>query len=505
MTACYHELEEYIDFLREKGLLIHADALEPQEVKYISFDSRDVVQGTLFICKGVHFREEYLAAAKEKGAFCYVAEKRYENLKGIIVSDIQKAMAYMVSLYYGDVWKHLILTGITGTKGKTTTTYMVRGILDDYLKEINEKESAFLSSAEEYDGSDLAEAIGVTESISLYKHFYNAYNNGIKYFTMEIASQALKCHRVFSVWYDVGVFLNIGEDHISDIEHANYEDYFSTKLKLFEQCRMAVVNMNSDFFERVLKAAQKTERVVTFGIDRPEADFYGYDVKSEKEGVSFKVKCAGFHESFEIGMKGDFNADNALAAITICSIYGIPVKNMKAGLKKVKVPGRMEMFSDSERNIVVIVDYAHNQMSMEALFNFVKKEYPGRKISVVFGCAGDVAYGRRKAQGSLAGKYADHVYITEDNPHGESLEKICGEIAEAVKGKKAQWEIILNREAAVKKAIEAAGENAVVLVTGKGRETGQMRGLEWIKTPSDVDCVEAALNHTRKDAYAFVY
>lgn len=495
MAENYRKLKEYIDFLKEKGLLIHADAIDREEVKYISFDSRDVTQGTLFICKGVHFKEEYLEDAIKKGAFCYVAEERYENLKGIIVNDIQKAMAYIASLYYGDVWKHFILTGITGTKGKTTTTYMVKCILDDYLKEINEKESAFLSSVEEYDGSGLKEASEVTESFLLYKLFHNAYNNGIKYFTMEITSQALKCHRVFGVWYDVGVFLNIGEDHISDIEHSDHEDYFSSKLKLFEQCRTAVINMNSDHFERVLREAQKVKQVITFGIDRPEADFYGYDVRSEKEGTCFKVKSADFNESFKLGMKGDFNADNALAAIAICSIYGIPVKNMKAGLEKVKVPGRMEIFTDPERNIVVIVDYAHNQMSMEALFDFVKKEYPGRKISVVFGSVGNVAYCRRKGIGNIAGKYADHVYITENNPRDESLEKICGEIAEAVKGKKAQWEIIMNRESAIRKAIEEAEENTVVIVTGKGRESHQIRGSHSVKTPSDVDCVEDMLNH----------
>ncbi len=494
MITAYHKIEEYIELLKEKDLLVRNDLIEPRDVRYITYDSQDVTYGSLFVCKGAHFKEQYLSDALEKGAFCYVAEKSYEKGKGIIVQDIRKAMAYIAGLYYNDVWKKLYLTGITGTKGKSSTAYFVKYILDDYLKSVKGKESAIVSGIDNFDGVIFEEShLTTPESFMLYKHFNNAAESGIEYLSMEVSSQALKYDRTLGVTYDVGAFLNIGEDHISGIEHPDFEDYFTSKLRLFDQCKTAVVNRNTDHEARVLEAASHADKVITFGIDREDADLYGYDVQSGDKGISFRAKCDSFDEEFRLGIRGLFNADNALAAIAICYALNIPVKNMKNGLKKARVSGRMEVFTDGERNIDVIVDYAHNKMSFETLFQSVKAEYPDRKVFIVFGCPGKKALGRRNELGTIAGKYADHVYITEEDAGEESVLSISQEIAESVEAQGTEWDIIPDRREAVRESIEDAGKDTVILLTGKGRETRQKRGIQYIETPSDVDYVKEFL------------
>ena len=170
-------------------------------------------------------------------------------------------------------------------------------------------------------------------------------------------------------------------------------------------------------------------------------------------------------------MKGLFNADNDLAAVAIARSLNIPVEHIKSGLKKARVSGRMEVYTDASKNLDVIVDYAHNKMSFETLLQSTTKEYPGRKISIVFGCPGKKALGRRKELGEIAGRYSDHVFITEEDGGEESVTKICRELAQHVKEQHCSYDIIEDRREAIKRAIDESGENAVVLITGKGRDS----------------------------------
>ena len=174
---------------------------------------------------------------------------------------------------------------------------------------------------------------------------------------------------------------------------------------LFSQCKTACINLESDYAKMALEAADgKAQRVLTFGL-RPEADIYGYDVEPGRKGISFRVKCDSFDEEFRIGMTGLFNVQNALAAIAVSYALNIPLEYVKAGLKKARVSGRMEIYTSRSGNLDVIVDYAHNQMSFQSLFESTRKEYPGKKISIVFGCPGKKAFGRRKELGELAVKW----------------------------------------------------------------------------------------------------
>lgn len=515
MAEKIENLKTYAELLKEKEVLKETSIKEKDEdtkIKYISYNSRDIKFGTLFICKGVHFSVEYLKSAVKEGACAYISETKYdlsdieggEDIPYILVNDMRKAMAYIADMYYDHIWNRLSLIGFTGTKGKSTTTYFMRSILDEYLKDMRRPRSAVLSGIDNYDGVIEEEShLTTPETLDLYRHFNNAVNSGIEYLTMEVSSQALKYHRTLGVRYEVGCFLNIGEDHISDAEHKDFEDYFSSKLRLFKQSNTACVNLDSDNVQRVLDAAKDCEKLITFGTEPEQKDVelpannkasvWGYDIKTQGNSVSFRAKCDSFDEEFRLSIPGVFNVSNALAAIAVSYALNIPLKNIKDGLKKAKVSGRMEVYTNKTKDLFVIVDYAHNKMSFESLFASMRKEFPDKKISIVFGCPGKKALARRRELGDLAGRYSDHVFITEEDAGEEPLMKICEEIADHVQKHRCDCIIIPDRKEAIRRAIAEADRNTIVLVTGKGRETRQKRGTKYIDTPSDVEYVQEFL------------
>lgn len=502
MAGRVQSLKDYIKLLADKELLVETNAEEEtleKLVRYVSYNSRDVKFGTVFICKGVNFSSEYLKSAVKEGAFVYISEKKYdideaENaVPYVIVKDIRKAMAYVANQYYDNVWEKLEMIGITGTKGKSTTTYFMKAILDDYLKEMKKPKSAVLSGIDNYDGVSGEEShLTTPETLELHRHFNNAVKSDIQYLSMEVSSQALKYHRTLGVNYSVGCFLNIGEDHISDAEHLDFEDYFLSKLKIFEQCDTACINMDSEHFDRIKEAAERCKKVITFGLDE-KADICAYNVSASGKSIVFNVRSDSFDKEFKINMPGIFNVSNALAAIAISYALNIPLSNIYAGLKKAQVSGRMEVYTSQSKDLYVIVDYAHNKMSFESLFASMKREFPNKKISIVFGCPGKKALTRRKELGDLAGRYSDHVFITEEDAGEEPLLKICEEIAAHVEKHQCACSIITDRKEAIRQAISDADRDTVVLVTGKGRETRQKRGINYIDTPSDVEYVQEFL------------
>lgn len=484
-----YKLSDYLNLLKEHNLITEASVTADPEILNISYNSSEVTAGTLFICKGSHFKEEYLLSAIEKGAVCYIAtEKHTASGDYVLVNDIRLAMGLLVNLYFENIWEKINITGITGTKGKSTTAYFIRYILDEYLQSQKKAASAVISSIDTYDGVINTESrLTTPEPIELQRHFKNAVDSGIDYLTMEVSSQALKYHRVYGVTFDVGCFLNIGEDHISDIEHPDFEDYFASKLKIFSQSRYGAVCLDSLYPERVLEAAKNCEKVITFSTTDESADVYAYDIKKKGNDTSFMVRMPGYEGEFTLTIPGLFNVQNALAAISVCLFYGIPVESMYVGLMKARSSGRMEVYSNADNKIVVIVDYAHNKMSFETLFDSVKKEFPGRKISIVFGCPGKKAVVRRRDLGLIAGKHSDKVYITEEDFGEEPLMKICEEIADFVKSENCPYEIIPDRGDAIKKAIADCDRESVILVTGKGNETRLKRGTVYEPCLTDVE------------------
>lgn len=504
----HYTIRQYIEKLRDEWLLAGYDVpqeMMEREVFYLSYDSGDVQPGTLFVCKGAHFKPQYLAEACRRGAFCCMGEKDYRLEAGgssveagsapglVLVKDIRLAMAVLANLFYEEPWRRLNLIGITGTKGKSTTAYFVRSILDHYLERNGKKPSGVISSIETFDGADCFEShLTTPEAMMLARHFSNAADSGLEYMTMEVSSQALKYHRVRGVTFDVGCFLNIGEDHISDAEHRDFDDYFESKLMLFPQCKTACVNLDSNHIEEILYAASACERLVTFGT-KEEAEVYAHHIGKRDGRTVFTVRTPDFEREFCLEIPGLFNVENALAAIAICRTFGIPEEDMYQGLLCARVSGRMEVFQNKEKKITVIVDYAHNRMSFETLFDSTLREYPDCKIFSVFGCPGGKAVGRRQELGEVAGRYAAKVFLTEEDAGEESLADISREIARHVKAQNCPYEIIDDREEAIRTAISEASENTVILLTGKGRETRQKRGTAYVDCPSDVELVEKYL------------
>lgn len=485
--------------LRQRGLLFEGSG-EEHIVRWLTCDSRAATEGTVFICKGASFRKEYLQDAADRGCIGYISEVPYETRQGIpgwIVRDIRKAMAVVSALFFGYQPGEPVLTGITGTKGKTTTAWYLKAILDTWQSELGKKETGLISTVANYDGLHHTDAVMTTpEAPALHEILANAKASGLSHVTMEVSSQALKYRRVQELKFQVGIFLNISEDHISPQEHEDFEDYFSSKLSIFRQTENACVNLDSDYAERIVKVARKAGRVVTFG-QHPLADLHCCDIRREHGRITFRVVCDRFAEKFSLGMKGRFNVENAMAAIAAGYVLRVPVRCMQKALAGTYVPGRMETFYSADGKVCGIVDFAHNRLSFEKLYDSVMQEYQSYPyIITVFGCPGDKALNRRKELGILAGLFSDYVWITSDDPGVEGQETISGEIRRYVEMVGCACSCVKEREEAVREAVSMASrrkEKALVLVLGRGSEKYQKIGTKLYRYPTDSCLLEDAL------------
>lgn len=478
-------LKDYLKVLKDEKLFVEFDGNFDSKIYGVSCNSNDVVKDSIFICKGNNFKVDYLKDAIKKGVIVYLSESKYDDIDipCILVSNVRRAMAVVTNLFYESAKDNLNIIGITGTKGKSTTAYYIKYILDEYAKENNLHDTGIISSITTYDGINNDYSLLTTpESIELNSRFYNMNESKIKNCVMEVSSQALKYDRVYGIKFKVGVFLNISEDHISPLEHTDFEDYFSSKLKLFPLCENACINLDSDFSDRILNEAKKYCNVITFSMKDEKADIYAYDIRKEGYSTYFKVKCDRFDREFVLNMPGIFNIENALAAISTAYIMEISDRFIYGGLNIAKTEGRMELYTSKDNEKVVLVDYAHNKLSFEKVFESVHKEYSNKEIISVFGCPGDKAVNRRVDLPLVATKYSKKVYITSDDPGNENPEDICKEIAKSLT---CNYEIIIDRSEAIKKAIEESNNNSIILVLGKGREMLQKMGEKKEKYLSD--------------------
>ena len=395
-----HTLKEYADALTRAGLLTATTlttAAENTVIDCLSYDTRSLHGTSLFLCKGAHFKAEYLSAAIAQGAAAYVAEKPYPvDAPQLLVSDIRYAMVVLGQLFYDHVTDKLTSVGITGTKGKSTTAYYVRSILNDWLTSEGKPPCAILSSIDNYDGVIAEEShITTPEVLELYQHFQNAYDSGISHLVMEVSSQALKVGRVRGMTFDVGAFLNIGTDHISPIEHPDFADYYASKLKLFDSCRVGCVNTDAKYADCVIEYAKDRCNLITFGSHASDTVFCE-QVEKRADGLYFTVRSPKYNGEFSITMPGLFNVSNALAAMAISMALGVPEEFVRSGLRKARANGRMQVYESRDKRVTVIVDYAHNRMSFDALYRSTRVEYPGKEMISVFGCPGSHALQRRR-------------------------------------------------------------------------------------------------------------
>ncbi|MEG2348436.1 MAG: UDP-N-acetylmuramoyl-L-alanyl-D-glutamate--2,6-diaminopimelate ligase [Clostridia bacterium] len=502
-----HIVAEYIKSLKnvnELKNIIDCNEVLEKEVEYMSYDSRDIENNTLFICKGNDFKKEYLESAVKNGVFIYVSQIDYEvGIPCILVNNIRVAHNDLAKMYYNNPSEKLNVIGITGTKGKSTTAYYIRYILDEYAKANLKNKTAIISSIDTYDGVEEFEShITTPEALELQRHFYNAKESKIENVVMEASSQSLKYNRLDTVNFAIGVFLNISIDHISPIEHEDFEDYFASKLKIFKQTKVACVNLDADFADRILlKAKEDSKKVITFSVKDKQADIYAYNVHKDGFNTVFNVKTPNYSKEFVLTMPGLFNVENALAAIAVSFVLSIPEKYIYAALKIARSSGRMEVYHTKDEKIVAIVDYAHNKLSFEKLFESSKLEYPGRKIVAIFGSAGKKAYIRREHLGTVAGMNADKIFLVAEDPGFEPVEQISNDIALFIKKYMQNYELIEDRGEAIKKAIEEATSTnvkTVILITGKGNETRQKYGDKYLPCTSDVEYVKMYLKEYDK-------
>lgn len=511
LTACILLLKEH--HLLKSSAVQSEDA---QKMTGIAYDSRKVDGPTLFFCKGSKFRPIYLSMARDNGATTYVAEKPYvegNGLNALIVTNITKAMSILSAAFYDFPQDDLRVIAFTGTKGKTTSAYFTRGILET----AHPKRVALFSTIDRIVGPNpdqrFKSDLTTPESLDLFHDMREAVDNGMTHLVMEVSSQAYLRNRVFGLTYDVGFFLNISPDHIGQNEHPTFENYLHNKLQLVVNSRKVVINAETAHFDEVYAAARTTTYddsiylfasagfqpedptlPIDFRFDSAEADLA--TSRFTVIPVTDKAVALNIGGSYSLSLIGDYNESNATAAIIGAGIAGVSATKAIAGIKNVQIPGRMETFN-VENHGHVYVDYAHNYASMKALLGFLNAEYNNPTIRVVVGAPGDKGVSRRADFAKVLNEYADVAYLTADDPGFESADAIADEIREGIDEDRVTVHKIIDRREAIKAAISDSKSADIVVVAGKGADPYQkIRGVDtpWPKDMVVVREVAAELN-----------
>ncbi len=500
-------LSDLAHLLEKNNILVayHGDKDAVIGVNGASCDSRCVSQDDIFICKGLAFKPEFLDSAIENGANSFLCDielsstlsAKHPNISHLVVSDLRLAMALVSPVAFGNPDKDVAVIGITGTKGKSTVSYMLKEIIDTHQPQ---HDASLIGSIETYDGIERFGSHNTTpEPPDLQRHIANARKSGHSPLIMEVSSQGLKYDRVRDLNIDIACFLNIGLDHISDNEHADFEDYFSSKLKIFDLCHKAVVNIDSDHADRILHAAhesQKCTEVIKISAKDSNADFWAEDICSSEGTLSFKAHTPQGTVDIEIPMLGIFNVENALCAIAMAQTYGCTLTEIAQGLLQTHVPGRMEFLKTEDPHIKAIVDFAHNRLSFQAFFNSITREFERYKVISVFGSVGGKAKDRRYDLPQVAQEFSDHIIFTEDDPIYESVEDICEEMASNITNGTSH-EIIPDRIEAIHKAVELAKESnqpTVICLLAKGDDAWMHRGDRFDPAPTDSEIFKQAVH-----------
>lgn len=472
--------------------LINGD--DTVEVSNLIYDSRKVSQGAVFVCiKGANFDGHgYIEEVASKGASAIVVERDVEingALDGVTVVKVgntRRALAYMSAEYFGNPAAELFTIGITGTKGKTTTTYMVREVLESCGIP-----TGLIGTIETIAGDERIPSANTTpESYKIHEYFRKMVDAGCKCVVMEVSSQALKLDRTVGIDFDIGVFTNIEPDHIGPNEHESFEDYMRCKGLLFRQCKTGIVNADSEHLAEVLEG--HTCDVETYGVGGG-AGLHADNIIYEHNGgnITTSYDITGDKQLHVVlSLPGLFSVYNSLCAVAITRHLKVEDGLLLKALRDVKVAGRVEPVKVSD-DFIVMIDYAHNAMSLKSLLTTLREYNPGR-IVTVFGCGGNRSRDRRFEMGEISGKMSDFTVITSDNPRNEDPEDIMNDIETGIRKTNGEYIKIADRAEAVRYAVAGGRPGDIIVVAGKGHEDYQeIKGIKYHM--NDRELIEAAV------------
>lgn len=454
------------------------------EVTDLVYNTKAVTKGCIFVCIiGANFdAHEKVAEVIEAGAKAVVVCKdvavpKQTDATIIKVKDTRYALAFISAAYFGHPADKLKVIGVTGTKGKTTTTYLVKSILDHAGHKVG-----LVGTIEAIIGDKHIPANNTTpESYVLQKYFKEMVDAGCDMAVMEVSSQGLMQHRTQGFLFELGIFTNLEPDHIGPNEHKDFEDYMHCKGLLFKQCKKGIVNCDDAHWKNVIK--DHTCKIETYGFSK-EADLRAENVKLIQGegylGVDFHVNGM-LNFEVEFHAPGRFSVYNALTAIAICNHFEIPTDKMQDALKEAKVKGRIELIKVSDQ-FTLMIDYAHNAMALDSLLTTLKEYNPGRLVCL-FGCGGNRSKLRRYDMGEVSGRLADLTVITSDNPRSENPEDIIADIKTGIKKTDGKYVEIVDRREAIAYVIKYGQPKDVIVLAGKGHEDYQE--IEGVKYPMD--------------------
>ena len=463
---------------------------EDMQIENVVYDSRKVTEGCLFICieGGTADGHTFIPDVVKKGAKALIVTKDVSGLLPadadvtvIRVKDSRYALAFVSAAYFGHPAEKLKVIGITGTKGKTTTTYLVKAILEHAGHKVG-----LVGTIEAVIGQEHIPANNTTpESYVLQEYFAKMVEAGCDTVVMEVSSQGLMLHRTQGFVFDYGIFTNIEPDHIGPLEHKDFADYMHCKGLLFKQCRVGIVNCDDAHYQDVIR--DHTCKIETFGFAE-NADYRAQDLKLISGagflGIDFKAR-GKVNLDIELHAPGRFSVYNALCAIAICNHFGVTVDEVKEALLQAHVKGRIELVKVSD-DFTLMIDYAHNAMALESLLTTLR-EYKPKRLVCLFGCGGNRSKLRRYEMGEVSGKLADLTVITSDNPRNEEPQAIIDDIKVGISKTDGKYVEIIDRKEAIAYVIRHGQPGDVIVLAGKGHEDYQeIKGKKYPMDERDI-------------------
>jgi len=442
------------------------------KVSDIVYDSRKATKDNAFVCLSgaVVDGHSYIESAFELGCRVIFVEKDVDLIDGVTyikLKDTRKALSYLSQALFDYPAKKLTTIALTGTKGKTTTAFMIKEILENAGKKVG-----VIGTMGVFIGERHIETKNTTpESYDIQYYLNEMVKENIEYAIMEVSSQALKVGRTEGLEFDYAIFTNLSPDHIGGAEHKDMDEYIYCKSLLFKQCRHGVFNIDDECYGNMTKNASCT--LNTFGFSQ-NADIRVKNVEYMVEGgfigIDF-ITEGTVNDEFKVNTPGKFTAYNALSAIALSRLLGIDITNIKNALYNFAVRGRVEPVNISDR-FTLLIDYAHNAVSMESILTTIR-EYNPKRIVSMFGCGGNRSKNRRYEMGEISGKLADLTVITEDNSRFEDVMDIIEDIKIGIHKTDGEYVVVPNRKDAIRYCIENAEDGDIILLLGKGHEDYQ--------------------------------